>query len=343
LFSIASLVSGRRLRAAAWLLFTALIHPQMSVYAAVLLASLEVARRFQPANKAAPAFAAALPFFWGFEPARGAAREALFSRTYFFLWNWAWYEWLGVIAPLTLLAWFALRPPRRTTPVFRRVAATLVAFGLVFTLAGIVLSATPRLENYTRLQPMRAFHLVYVIFFAMLGGLAGEYVLRGKPWRWIALFVPIGAGMWFLQYSAYPFSPHVELPGSVEKNSWASAFFWICGHTPRDAIFALDPYYMAVPEDDQHGFRAVAERSVLADAVKDSGAVSLFPQLADQWKAQVSAQAGWAHFELADFERLARQYPVSWVVTRRPPPVGLVCPYQNAELSVCRIGSISSR
>jgi len=31
-------------------------------------------------------------------------------------------------------------------------------------------------------------------------------------------------------------------------------------------------------KDDQHGFRAIAERSRLADAVKDSGAATMFPE-----------------------------------------------------------------
>ncbi|SRR5579883_66775 len=341
LFAVGCLISGQPRRALAWLVFTALVHPQMSVYGAALLACLAAARRLQPAKMAAPAFALALPFLWGFEPARGPAREALLSRTYFFLWNWAWYEWLGAAAPLALLAWWAARPPRRTTPVFRQLAAALIPFGAAFTLTGIVLSSTPRLENYTRLQPMRAFHVIYLVFFVFLGGLAGEYLLRKHTWRWFALFAPLAAGMWLLQQSAYPFSPHIELPGAAAENQWVAAFLWIRANTPRDAVFALDPNYMAVPEDDQHGFRAVAERGALADAVKDSGAVSLFPQLAEEWKAQVAAQAGWSGFRLADFQRLARQYPVTWVVTRRPAPAGLQCPYQNAALSVCRIEAVA--
>jgi hypothetical protein len=38
----------------------------------------------------------------------------------------------------------------------------------------------------------------------------------------------------------------------------------------KAAIFALDPNYMAIAGDDQHGFRAVAERSAIADNLKDS-------------------------------------------------------------------------
>ena len=102
-------------------------------------------------------------------------------------------------------------------------------------------------------------------------------------------------------------------------------------------MFALDPYYMSAPGEDMHGFRAIAERSVLADAVKDSGAVSLFPRLAEHWDRQVDVLKDWKHFELADFERLAKLYPVTWIVARQPAPFGLLCPYQNQTLSVCQI------
>jgi hypothetical protein len=143
--------------------------------------------------------------------------------------------------------------------------------------------------------------------------------------------------MFALARASYPFSPQVELPGRATENNWVDAFFWIRRNTPKDAVFALDPNYLAVSSDDQHGFRAVAERSALADNLKDSGAVSLFPQLAETWKKQVLAQTGWKDFGLRDFERLAQTYPVTWIVTQRPAPAGLNCSYQNRELAVCHV------
>jgi hypothetical protein len=143
--------------------------------------------------------------------------------------------------------------------------------------------------------------------------------------------------MGLMQVEAFPFSPHVEAPGIRGSNPWTSAFFWIRENTPKDAVFALDPNYMRIAAEDQHGFRAVAERSVLADNVKDSGAVSLFPGLADDWKSQVQATAGWDHFQAADFERLSQRFGVSWILTRNPAPPDLPCPYRNASLAVCRL------
>jgi hypothetical protein len=69
----------------------------------------------------------------------------------------------------------------------------------MFTAAAVVLAIPARLENYTRLQPMRSFHLLYVVFFVLLGGLIGEYALQTRVWRWLGLFVPLAASMWFVQ------------------------------------------------------------------------------------------------------------------------------------------------
>jgi len=44
---------------------------------------------------------------------------------------------------------------------------------------------------------------------------------------------------------------------------------------PVDAYFALDPDYMAAPGEDYHSFRALAERSQLADNIKDASMVTL--------------------------------------------------------------------
>jgi hypothetical protein len=143
--------------------------------------------------------------------------------------------------------------------------------------------------------------------------------------------------MWLVAWGLFPRSPHLEWPGAAPRGDWNSAFLWVRGHTPKDAVFAMDPGYLLLPGEDMHGFRAIAERSALADRVKDSGAVSLFPQLAVDWDQQVQAQTGWDRFALDDFRKLARLYPVTWIVTRRPPAAGLDCRYHNEGLAVCRI------
>jgi hypothetical protein len=96
---------------------------------------------------------------------------------------------------------------------------------------------------------------------------------------------------------------------------------------------------MQIPGEDEHGFRAIAQRSLLGDSVKDSGAVSMFPNLAEEWRDQVNAQRGWKKFQLADFEKLKTRYGVDWVVVEQPGVDGLKCPYGNWRVRVCAIGS----
>lgn len=339
IFALTACVAGQWKRAVSWLFVTALIHPQMAAYSAVFLAISAAARGSEKLPRAvadaAPAFYAGLPFVLSFEPASGAAREALFSRPYFFVFNWTWYEWFGVFAPLALLWWFSTTVRRNTTPMFAVVCRALVPFGLLATAVGVVLEMSPKLENFARLQPMRSLHLVYVIFFALLGGILGEYALKTSIVRWVGLFTCLAVSMWLVERSTYAGSPHLEWPGGSARNPWISAFLWVRDNTPRNAVFALDPRYMLSPGEDEHGFRAIAERSSLADEVKDGGAASLFPGLAKEWKAEVQAET--KEFADDDFGTLAKQYHVTWVVTSRPAPASLTCPYRNQELFVCHV------
>jgi hypothetical protein len=76
---------------------------------------------------------------------------------------------------------------------------------------------------------------------------------------------------------------------------------------------------------------------MLADALKDSGAVSMFPPLAEEWFRQAQAQNGWKQFQLGDFSRLQADYGVGWVIVQQPGVEGLDCPYQNPAVLVCRL------
>lgn len=344
MLAVASLLRGQKGATAIWLLLTALIHPQMAAYAFVLCLFLSIPlqrfRKTQTGTKHALATHALLfaspPGSFALVPTEGIYRQILYTRTFFFASLWTWYEWLGVFAPLAILFWLSRLRPRATLPTFHRLSRALVPFGLAATLVFITLSSNPRFENLVKLQPMRCFHLIYIVMFLLIGGLLGEYFLQSHPWRWAALFLPLAAGMFFMDRSTYQHSRHVEWPLTAPRNPWSQAFLWIRINTPKDAVFAIDPNYMAINSEDQHGFRALAERSMLADNIKDSGAVTMFPNLVGDWQQQQEAQRGFNHFTLADYQRLASQYPVTWAVVENPIP-GLDCPYRNDEVAVCRI------
>jgi hypothetical protein len=165
--------------------------------------------------------------------------------------------------------------------------------------------------------------------------LLGKFVLRDRVWRWALLFLPLCAGMVLAQRATFPASPFIEWPGRAARNPWVQAFEWIRANTPENAFFAMDPNTMQMPDEDQHGFRAIAQRSLLADNVKDSGAVSMFPALAEKWQEQVIAQRGWKTFQLSDFQSLNARYSVDWVVVEQPGVDGLTCPYVNWRVQVC--------
>jgi len=147
--------------------------------------------------------------------------------------------------------------------------------------------------------------------------------------------------MFVVSRQTYPNSAQVEFPSTTSSNPWVNTLLWVRQNTPPDAVFAVDSRYFEDPVADVHGFRAVAERSALADYFKDGGVVSLFPGLADEWKSMSNATYGLNHFSPAQFQSLREEYPeVSWTVIRGSAPAGMSCPYQQQGYAVCRLPSI---
>jgi hypothetical protein len=207
----------------------------------------------------------------------------------------------------------------------------------VFFLVALVVTIPPRLANLAELQPMRSLHLLYILLLVFGGGLLADFVFKQQIWRWAVFFLPLCAGMTFVQRQTFPSTNHLELPGVAARNEWVRAFVWIRDNTPTDAYFALDPNHMALAGEDEHGFRSIAERSRLADTVKDAGAVTMFPGLATAWETQVEAQAGWQRFHLSDVQRLKKQFGINWIVLQGSGIPGLECPYHSETLLVCKV------
>ena len=345
LFAAASVLERRFARAGIAVVLTAAIHPQMAVYLLLLIAVLwvaEVSRNRVRARVPALASAAAvMPTQFHFSPASGPYREALFSRDYFFLYNWSWYHWLGLLGPMAFLVWFWKADLRGTRPAFKAISFGLIPFGLISIAAAAVLCSSPSLEMFVRLQPLRSYDLIYLIFVVLLGGVAGEFLAKGRPWVIAAIALPLAAGMFAVARRTYPHSPQVELPSSTSSNPWVNALLWVRRNTPQDAVFAVDSRYFKDPVVDVHGFRAVSERSDLADYYKDGGVVSLFPDLAVKWKDMSDATYGLNHFSLAQFRWLKQEYPtVTWTVIHGLAPAGMDCPYQQGGFSVCRMPGV---
>lgn len=342
LFIVINVVERKFVQAALWAVFTSVMHPLMVVFGisyAVLF--LWIAR--QPSRSPLPnyegaVFTALLALPGGlFPPLTDAYREVLDRRGYFFLLRWHWYEWLGIFAPLALLWSIRFIARRQNLPVLEKMSTALVIFGLLFFAVALVITIPERFRTLAELQPMRSLHLLYILFFIFAGGLIADWVLKNHFWRWVALFLPLCCAMGYAERRLFPATPHIEWPGSEPGNDWIRAFLWVRSNSPSEAYFALDPDHMALRGEDQHGFRALAERSRLADNVKDSGAVTMFPALAETWREQIQAEQDWKNFQVADFRRLKKEFGVSWVVLEQPGVPGLACPYQNTTVSVCLI------
>lgn len=299
---------------------------------------------FQPARSAF----LLLPLGWLFEPASDAWRQAAATRGFYFLASWHWYEWFGVLAPLILLFAFFASPRCRTLPVtssaLRPLVLSTLLFGFFQMCAGLLIMLPPSLARLRPFEPMRYLHLLYLLFFLIAGGLCGAYLLDRRLYRWLLLFLPLGAGMFYAQRQMYYASPHLELPFVASRTPWLRAFDWVRQYTPIDGYFALDPHYETLPAEDYHGFRALAERSALADYEKDAGMAARVPSLAPRWLREVTALNGWRSFQSSDFQRLHQQFGVTWVLLSRadrqfsnPDRAIMICPYANEDVKVCRL------
>ncbi len=338
LFALILFVLRRYIAAGILTLLTAAIHPQMAAYLIFLGMVLWMADRFPRMQRSIPVRGAALPASFALGPAQGPYREALYARDFYFLTTWTWYDWLGLLAPLAFLAWFARGRLRGTTPEFARLSFALLPFGVVSILAGAVVASTHKLDMYARLQPLRCFHLITFVFVLFLAGVLGEYLAEDRFWVTPTLCITLAAGMFWVDRATYPFSPHMEWPSSATSpNAWINTLLWIRQNTPQNAIFAVDSRYFKEPEVDVHGFRAVSGRAALADYYKDGGVVAIFPRLAKEWKQMSNATYGLNHFNAQDFTRLAHEYPVTWTVIHGPAPAGMECPYQQRGYAACKI------
>ena len=323
LFALAAVLEERWAWAALWIALAALVHPLMAAYALLALITLALAQRRMWRSLAT------LAGLWWiictiiFLLTRHQPSPAALSRSYFFLSSWQWFEYFGLLMPLLLLA-FSRRP--------LAIAATVSgAFALLLSICFVHRSGSLMLA---RVQPLRAFHFVY-----LAGLLLGGSLLARLPKRAVAgVVVTLLLIVFAAQRLTYPSSNQVEWPGLAPRNDWQQAFLWIRDNTPQNAIFALDNDYIETPGEDAQGFRATAERSAVPDYFKDGGIASNFPQAANLW---LQGSQATAHLNQAtDTQRLERLAPLgaTWIVLPAHSATAFPCPYVNSGVRVCRLG-----
>ena len=347
ILAVCALLDRRVFRSLAYLALVLLFHPLMSIYTAGFLLMLwAVQSRSKPA--VLTLFALALLAGLAITLAKRSSTEtldyraAVLTRQYFYLSQWHWYEWIGLICPIAILAAYAYLQRSSRDPE-RRGGAVLAATAAIvgsLSIAVCLLYAQPDSHSHlvATLQPIRTFHLLFFIMFTLLGGVLQQFLLLQKPWRWLLFFYPLAISLFLVQHlGTYPASPQVEFPWSTSTNPWNQAFHWIRANTPTDAIVAFDPNYIGANQEDAQGFRAIGERSSLADYSKDGGAAAVFPTLAGQWMREHTATSGLN--TLTDPQRIARMRPfgVHWMVLPATAPTQLPCPYRNPSVQVCTL------
>jgi hypothetical protein len=354
LFALVEVLEHRWAVAAICFFFATAIHVQMAFFGGLFLVFILLPFERLTTSAASPAIFALIftPFSNLFQRSSPEWREAMLTRSQHFLLRWKWYEWLGLIAPILVLWWFSHIGRRLKSPLIQLLSLRLLYYAAFVLVVSIITTIPARFERLTPYQPLRAFHLVYLIMFLLGGGLLAEFLLKAKLWRWLVVFIPLCAGMFLVQRDLFPDSSHIDWPGISPRNQWVQAFDWIRHNTPKDAYFALDPHYLSVDGEDYHGFRGLAERSQMADWGKDPGVVTLFPASAPGWSRQVHALDHWNQFTPADFARLETDFGVDWLIIDRhsanptlaPLLQGqnnsipnLICPYRNASVLVCNI------
>ena len=339
LFALAAALAGSWTQAALWLGLASLLHPLMAGFAAIFLISVTLAGK---SRRGLAIFAglgllmcAVLFLATRHVSLDTAAVQAALSRSYFFLSNWRWYEYPGLILPLLLLA-AAAKHTRGEGPI-GQLSTAAVTVGSCAALAALCFVHRSGSLLLARLQVLRAFHMVYLVGVLLLGGLLGR--LAQRRFRSVAaLYLFAGLAMFAGQRLTYPASNQVEWPGMIPRNPWQEAFLWVRANTPKDAVFALDAGYIENSGEDSQSFRATADRSTIADWYKDGGVASMFSAAQESWWNEVRATENLD--EETDAERVARLAPfgVSWILLPVSARTSLPCPYANRAVRVCRLG-----
>ena len=344
LFALAAAIDRRWPRCFLLLLAAALLHPLMAGYAAGFIAvffliDFGIPRAAFVVCAQALAATAILSLITRHFPASAAYRQAVLSRDYLVPSQWTKVDDLGIGVPLILFAIAAGR--RRLNPLVRKLSLAACLYGITAALIGFLFVHTDGPLFLVRVQPLRSFHIIYAVGVLLLGGYLGSiFFASGRSlrshWMAVSLLAVVAAILFWTQRTNYPLSAHMELPGTPVRNPWEQAFLWIRVNTPPEAIFAANPHLVFVPGEDAQGFRAIAERSLLADD-KDEGIVVAFPHLAEEWARQRNAQAGID--QMTDEQRIAATQPfgADWVLLPATAATALPCPYRNIMAQVCRL------
>ena len=349
LFALVAAIDHRWPLTAFLLLLTGLMHPLMFIYSAAfvllfVLVDLGHTRAAWSVSLLGILASGAIYQLTLHAPVSAAYHQAVLSRSYLFPSQWARFEYLGLAVPLLLYVLALQHQDSHTTdpqtPAGKLCLAAIM-LGTSSTLSAFFFVHPSGPYFLARMQPLRSFHMLYLVGILLLGGLIGNRLIGAtlRPAARLtgfALLAAAAVSMFFTQRLTYPLSAHIEFPRAAPRNPWEKAFVWIRANTPPDAVFAANPDLVLLRGEEGQGFRVLTERSLLGD-YKDEGVVVVFPPLATQWAIERNAQAGLDR--MTDAERVARLEPlgVSWLLLSSTATTSFACPYRNLVSQVCRL------
>jgi len=118
-----------------------------------------------------------------------AYRVATVSRDYFFLDKWEWFEILP-LPPLVAAFVYLSRSHFRIRSNYDLIAAVSLYVGTLAILFAVCFTRTDNSFLLARLQVLRSFQIIYILFFLLLGSLLGQYVLDAGGGRGPAALPP---------------------------------------------------------------------------------------------------------------------------------------------------------
>jgi len=349
---------GSTTACAASLILAALFHPLMAAYALAFVGLLRLMRRQNRRTAGLLFLAAALTLAATLRyiapPDTTAATAAAITRYYWFLSQWRWYELCGLAGPLLVFALLLRWQDRRLTGASANLLCASLWLGSTATFVALLFAHQDAPAHLVaRLQPLRAFLLLYAVMALLLGATLTQSLLRATTpdrWqpsrtpRWLAAtpflaITALAAISFGVQRSAFPASPHIELPSREASiaNPWVRAFLWVRANTPQAAVFALDDRYINEPGEDAQTFRAWSQRSALPDFSKDGGEAAITPDLAPQWQQAATAQRSLSAETDRQRDPRIQPFGANWMLVHSSAPTQHPCPYDNGTIKVCSL------
>jgi hypothetical protein len=230
LIAIAFAIERRTLATVACLIGAFILHPLMAAYAVGYVIALALMRARRWTTLAAATAGVMLLGLVASHAgtllgASAAYRVATTSRDYFFLNKWEWFEIFGLFPPLVAAAVYLSRSHFRIRSNYGLIAAVSLYVGALAILFAVCFTRTDNSFLLARLQVLRSFQILYILFFLLLGDLLGQYVLGRRWWAWAGGFAAVAAIMFAVQLSIYPALKHVEWPWARSQNPWHRRFY----------------------------------------------------------------------------------------------------------------------